>query len=450
MARQPASPNALVIGGSSTTGAAGVEADIKTFSSFGVHAAVVVTAIASQNTRGVQEVFYLPSNVISQQIDSVFSDTKIRAVKIGMLGNERISLAVSEGLRKWKSSNIVLDPVMTAQSDGSWLVERESIGMMEKLIKLSIIVTPNRLEAEKLTGLKIRNMEDAKKAASILKRKGAGSVIVKGIHDAGRISDILLHKNFRIFSKEMIPTGTHGGGCCFSSAIAACLAKGLSVEDSCEEAEAFIDDAIRSSIKIGRGVTAVDPTARMRTNAERFAVIYDIKAALMTLENCREFSSLIPEVGTNLVCALPNAKEISDVAGVVGRIRNAMGVPKSLGIIEFGASSHLARAVLKMMEFDSSRRAAMNVKLTDSSLDILRKTGLGISYYERSKEPSEVKREEGSTIPWGIESAVKKAHGIPDVVYHRGEVGKEPSLIIFGENARSVARLALNLVPPKA
>ena len=449
MARQPASPNALVIGGSSTTGAAGVEADIKTFASFGVHAAVVVTAIASQNTRGVQDVFYIPSSVVSRQIDSVFSDMKIKAVKIGMLGNEGITKAVSEGLRKWRASHIVLDPVMTAQSDGSWLVKRDGMEEMGKLMRLAIMVTPNRLEAERLTGLKIRSVEDAKKTALILKRKGAGSVIVKGIHDGDRILDVLLHKKFKIFSKEVIPTGTHGGGCCFSSAIAACLAKGLSIEDSCEEAEGFIDDAIRNSMKIGHGVNAVNPTARIRVNAERFAAVYDIKAALMNIENCPEFSSLIPEVGTNLVCAIPDAKDISDVAGVVGRIRNAMGVPKSLGIIEFGASSHLARAVLKMMEFDSSKRAAINVKLTDAALAGCKKRGLKVSYYERSKEPPEVKSREGSTIPWGIESAVKKAHGVPDAVYHRGEPGKEPSLILFGESSRSVVKLALKLVSPK-
>jgi hydroxymethylpyrimidine/phosphomethylpyrimidine kinase len=440
----------MAVGGSSTTGAAGVEADVKTFASFGVHAAVVVTAIASQNTRGVQDIFPLPANVISRQIDSILSDMEISAVKIGMLGNESITSAVYDGLRRWRGTSIVLDPVMTAQSDGRWLVDRWSIDGIEKLVRLSKIVTPNRMEAENLTGLKIRSMNDAKKAASLLKNKGAEAVLVKGIKQGNRISDLLLHKNFKIFSKEIIPTGTHGGGCCFSSAIAACLAKGFSIDDSCKEAECFIDGAIRNSVKIGRGIEAVDPTACLRMNAERFAVLYDVKAALMSIENSPEFSSLIPEIGTNIVRAIPNAKGINDVAGVAGRVRNAMGAPKSLGVIEFGASSHLARAVLKMIEFDSSKTAAINVRLTDETLAGCKKTGLKVSSYDRSKEPQDVKRKEGSTIPWGIETAVKNTHGIPDVVYHRGEAGKEPSLIIFGSSARDVARLAMRLVSPKA
>jgi len=442
--------NALAIGGSSTTGAAGVEADIKTFASFGVHATVVVTAIASQNTRGVQDVFYLPDRVISQQIDSIFSDMKINAVKIGMLGNESIISVVYDGLRRWHGTNIVLDPVMTAQSDGSWLVDRESIGGIEKLVRLSKIVTPNIAEAENLTGLGIRSIDDAKKAALLIKKKGPEAVLVKGIKQGNRIADVLLHENFKIFSKEMVSTRTHGGGCCFSSAIAACLAKGLQIEDSCKEAECFIDDAIRNSMKIGRGAEAVDPTACLRMNAERFAVIYDVKAALMSIENCPGFSSLIPEVGTNIVRAIPNAKGINDVAGVAGRIRNTMGAPKSLGIIEFGASSHLARAVLKMMEFNSSKRAAINIRLTDATLAGCNKIGLRVSSYDRSKEPQEIKRKEGSTIPWGIETAVKNTRSIPDAVYQKGEVGREPSLILFGDSARDVARLALRLVPPKA
>jgi len=445
----PRSINALTIGGSSTTGAAGVEADLKTFTAFGVHASVVVTAIASQNTKGVQKIFYLPEEVVSQQIDSVFSDMQIKAIKIGMLGNERIAQAVLDGLRRWRGGNIVLDTVMTAQSDGSWLIHKESIKEMKRLIGLSTIVVPNTFEAEKLAGVRIKNVNDAKRAAKILKALGAEAVVIKGIEEDDGISDLMLHKNFRIFKKEMIGTGTHGGGCCFSSALAACLAKGLGIENALEETERFMEHAVENSIRIGSGIEAVDPTASLIINAERYAVIEDIRTALKELEGCNKFSSLIPEVGTNVVYALYNAREVDEVAGVVGRIRNAMGRPKSLGEIEFGASSHLARAVLKMMEFDSSKRAAINIRLTDANLAGCRKMGLRVSHYDRKEESEDIKRREGATIPWGIENAVRKARGIVDVVYQSGEVGREPSLIIFGRDARSVVRLALKLVLPK-
>ena len=440
--------NALTIGGSSTTGSAGVEADLKTFAAFGVHSAVVVTAIASQNTRGVQKVFYIPPEIISQQIDSVFSDMDIRAVKIGMLGNGGIIRAVRDGLKK--RTSIVLDPVMTAQSDGSWLVREESIKEMRRLLKLCSIVTPNTYEAERLTGVRVRGVEDAKRAALIIQSKGAEAVVVKGVRAGSRIADVVLHKDFKVFSKQLVATGTHGGGCCFSSALAACLAKGVGIESAFEGAERFIEDAIQNSVRIGGGVEAVEPLAHFRMDAERCAVIDDIRYALGEMAGCNGFSAIIPEVGTNIVYALPNARAVGEVAGVVGRVRNAMGKPLSLGRVEFGASSHLARAVLKMMEFDSCIRAAVNVKLTDATLTGCRKMGLRISHYERSEEPADVKKKEGATIPWGIESAVRRAGGIPDAIYHRGDVGREPSLIVFGRNARDVVKLALKLAPPKA
>lgn len=448
MTSHPESTIALSIGGSSTTGATGVEADIKTFAALGVHSAVVITAIASQNTKGVQKILYLSPDMISQQMDSVFSDMNVRAVKIGMLGNSGIVKAVLDGLRRWKARNIVLDPVMTAQSDSSWLVKKKSIREMKKMLRFCRIVTPNSLEAEKLSGVRVKSISDAKRAARIIRARGAEAVVIKGVVEGRVISDVTLHKKFRIFSKKMIGTGTHGGGCCFSSAMAASLAKGLGIEDAFEAGEKFIHEAIGNSVRIGRGVEAVEPMLKPRLG-ERHAVIRDVEAALREVEKCDSFSSIIPEVGTNIVYALPDARSIEDVAGVVGRVRNAMGRPKSLGEVKFGASSHLARAVLKMMEFDSSRRAAVNVRLTEASLEGCRKLGLKISHYDRSEEPLYVERREGSTIPWGIESAVRRAKGIPDAVYHRGEVGKEPSLILFGSSARDVAKLALKLAPPK-
>lgn len=254
---------ALTIGGSSTTGASGVEADLKTFAAFGVHSAVVITAIASQNTRGVQKILYMPPSIVSQQIDSVFSDMSVRSVKVGMLGNSGIVKAVLKGLGKWDARNIVMDPVMTAQSDSSWLFESESIDEMKKMLKLCSIVTPNSFEAEKLTGVRVRSIDDAKKAANLLKSEGAEAVVIKGIRKGRIISDVTLHKNFKVFSKKMIGTGTHGGGCCFSSSLAASLAKGIGIEKAFEISEKFMEEAVRNSMRVGRGIEAVEPLAKL-------------------------------------------------------------------------------------------------------------------------------------------------------------------------------------------
>lgn len=267
MTAHPEPVIALTIGGSSTTGAAGVGADLKTFAALGVHSAVVITAIASQNTRGVQKILYIPADAVSQQIDSVFSDMNVRAVKVGMLGNSRIVGAVMDSLKEWKAKNIVLDPVMKAQSDSIWLIRRESIGGMKKLLEFCRIVTPNSFEAEELSGVRVRSVSDAKKAARIFKANGAEAVVIKGVREGGSISDVTLHKKFRVFSKKMIATGTHGGGCCFASSLAAFLAKGLGVEESFEASEKFIDKAIRNSVRIGKGIKAVEPMANLMPRA---------------------------------------------------------------------------------------------------------------------------------------------------------------------------------------
>lgn len=434
----------LAIGGSSTTGAAGVEADVKTFAAFGVHSAVVITTIASQNTKGVQQVFPLPPHVVAQQIDSVFSDMKVEGVKVGLVGNERNARIIFEELKRRRVGNVVFDPVMSAQSDGSLLVDEETVEGMRRIAGISKAVTPNAFEAEKLTGVKVKSIRDAEKAAEILKSGGAEAVVVKGVRVGRMVFDVMLHYELLIAGRRVVPGGTHGGGCCFSSALAACLINGLGVEDSFEETEKFMDSLIGKRIRIGRGIKAVNPLHDVE-DSERWKVIQNLKQAVEEIENCREFSSLIPEVGTNIVYAIPKAKGVGDVAGVVGRIRNAMGKPKSLGRVEFGASSHLARAVLKMMEFEPSRRAAVNVKLSEGVIKKIKRMGLVVSSYERGKQPSEVKRKEGMTIPWGVEFAVRKKGKIPDAVYHEGEFGKEPSLIIFGKDAVSVARIAVKL-----
>ncbi|MEM3555766.1 MAG: bifunctional hydroxymethylpyrimidine kinase/phosphomethylpyrimidine kinase [Candidatus Micrarchaeia archaeon] len=435
----------LAIGGSSTTGAAGVEADLKTFATFGVHSAVVITSVVSQNTKGVQQVFPLPPEVVAQQINSVFSDMEVGGIKIGLVGDEEVARIIMGKLKGKR--NIVFDPVMTAQSDGSALVSKETVKEMKKLIGISRIVTPNPFEAERLTGVEVRSVADARRAAEALKSFGAEAVVIKGIVVGRKVFDVLLHSEFQVVSRKFVQGGTHGGGCCFSSALAACLINGLSIEKSFEETERFIDSLLTKTLRIGKGIKAAEPLQEVAVNSERWKVIQNLKKALREIESCEKFSSFIPEVGVNLVYALSNARGVEDVAGVVGRIRNAMGKPKSLGEVEFGASSHLARAVLKMMEFDPFRRAAINVKFSEEVVKKFKRMGMIVSSYEREKQPEEVKWKEGGTIQWGVEYAVKKGK-IPDVIYHKGEIGKEPSVIIFGKDALSVARIALRL--PKA
>jgi hydroxymethylpyrimidine/phosphomethylpyrimidine kinase len=434
--------NILVIGGSSTTGAAGIEADVKTIAAHNLNAAVVITAIASQNTKGVQKIFYLPREVVEQQLKSIFSDMEVKAAKIGMLGNREIVEVVIFSIKKNKIGNLVVDPVMTAQADGSWLVQKDSIIWLKKLISLATIVTPNRFEAEQLTGIKIKSSGDAKRSAKELRKLGSNGVIIKGIGRGKKVIDLLYADGkFETYSKEKLNVGTHGGGCSFSSSLAANLAKGLNIKQAFENSERFIEKAISRGKKIGNGIEAVEPLAELYENSNRYTVLQNLKEALEIIESSQEVKNLIPEVGMNIVYSLPDAIDINDVAGVVGRIRKAKNSPKSLGIVDFGASTHLARAVLKMLEFDKSKRAAINIAFSEERLAELKKLKMEIAFYDRRKEPRNLKKIEGASIPWGVEYAIKNSKLIPDVICHRGDIGKESMITIFAEEPKELARL---------
>ena len=135
---------------------------------------------------------------------------------------------------------------------------------------------------------------------------------------------------------------------------------------------------------------------------------------------------------------MPYAKSIDDVLGIEGRIVRA-GKKAKAGEIKFGASRHLAKAILKAMEFDSNVRAVMNIKYDEDVLKRLRRR-FSVSFYDRQEEPEEIKKKEGATIPWGIENAIRRAGKIPDIIYHKGDVGKEPMILIFGKNPKDVLR----------
>ena len=434
--------NVLVIGGSSPTGATGIEADVKTIAAHNSNAAVVITAIASQNTKGVQKIFYLSKEAVEQQLESIFSDMKMEAAKIGMLGNKEIIEIVAFFLKKNKIKNLVIDPVMTAQADGSWLIQKDSITEFKKLISLATVITPNRFEAEQFTGIKIKSIEDAKRAAKELKKLGASGVIIKGIERGKRVID-LLHANgkFETYSKEKLNIGTHGGGCSFSSSLAANLAKGLGIKQAFENSERFIEKAIAKGKKIGKGIEAVEPLAELYEASDRFAVLQNLKEALRITESSPEITNLIPEVGMNIVYSLPDAKDVNEVAGVVGRIRKAKNFPKSLGIVDFGASTHLSRAVLKILEFDKSKRAAINIAFSEETLAKLKKLKMKIAFFDRKTEPIIIKKKEGASIPWGVEKAIKNSKLVPNVIYHRGDVGKEPMITIFAKEPKELAKL---------
>ncbi|MFE8700215.1 bifunctional hydroxymethylpyrimidine kinase/phosphomethylpyrimidine kinase [Cytobacillus sp. FJAT-54145] len=246
---------ALTIAGSDSSGGAGIQADLKTFSALKVYGMSVITAVTAQNTTGVRSIATIPTNIIQDQMEAVLEDIPVGAVKIGMLSSSHVIKTVVSTLVNVKATNIVLDPVMVSKS-GHHLLEYEAVQTLkEDLIPIATIVTPNLPEAEAILGRKILCEEDMKEACQQLNELGPKYVLLKGGHLEGDPVDVLYDgTEFHHFYQERILTkNTHGTGCTLSSAIAAHLAKGNSVVDSVHLAKEYITGAIQHSISIGQG-----------------------------------------------------------------------------------------------------------------------------------------------------------------------------------------------------
>ncbi|EGD51390.1 phosphomethylpyrimidine kinase [Thermoanaerobacter ethanolicus JW 200] len=247
---------ALTIAGSDSGGGAGIQADLKTFSAHGVYGMSVITSITAQNTMGVLGIEDISPDMVYLQMKTIFEDLYPDAVKIGMVSNEDIIKMVAKGLKDYNVKNIVLDPVMISKS-GSYLLKPEAVeALKEELIPLSLVVTPNLMEAGELIGREIKSVYDMKEAAKRILDFGAKTVVVKGGHLTGDALDVFFDgKEFYEITSERIDTkNTHGTGCTFSSAIAANIALGYDLVESIKRAKSYITGAIKHSLAIGHGV----------------------------------------------------------------------------------------------------------------------------------------------------------------------------------------------------
>ncbi|HEY5166996.1 MAG TPA: bifunctional hydroxymethylpyrimidine kinase/phosphomethylpyrimidine kinase [Pseudolabrys sp.] len=248
---------AVTIAGSDSSGGAGIQADLKTFAALGVYGASVIGALTAQNTRGVTAIHYVPADFIAAQIDAVFSDLNVGAVKIGMLSKAAAIQTVAQGLDRHHAKNIVLDPVMVASS-GARLLAAEAIAVLRnELIPRALVVTPNLLEAAALTGATpARNEEEMEVQARQILSFGARTVLIKGGHGDGTDSvDLLIGQGevVRLVAKRIATRNTHGTGCTLSSAIAAGLAKGLDLTAATQEAKAYVTAAIAGADRLAIG-----------------------------------------------------------------------------------------------------------------------------------------------------------------------------------------------------
>lgn len=245
----------LTIAGSDSSGGAGIQADLKTFCAHGVFGMSVITAVTAQNTREVKAVQDISPDIIGKQIEAIFEDIEVDAVKIGMVSQIASIRVIAEKLASYRPAHIVLDPVMVSKSGYALLNPKAATTLQKELIPLSTMVTPNMYEAEIIAGMKIKSLEDMREAASLIMGMGPLAVLVKGGHMEGEAIDLLFDGNdFTYLRAERIITrNTHGTGCTLSAAIAANLALGMNMKQAVKKAKEYITTAIRHSLAIGGG-----------------------------------------------------------------------------------------------------------------------------------------------------------------------------------------------------
>jgi len=433
--------NALTIAGSDPVSGAGIQADIKTFHAFGLYCASVITSIVIQNTSGVVERMDLSVECVEKQLNVVLSDMDIKTVKIGVIPKKDISFIVRGYVKDFEY--VVYDPVLESKN-GYKLMDNENLSYIKsEFIKDIFLITPNMREAEILTGRKILTKEDIKETCKVLHDMGAKNVLITG-GDLNSVDILYNGSKFFEYRSEKIKKTVHGTGCTFSSAIAANLAKGNTLERSIEISKKYITEGIKNSVKCGKGYEVIDHLYRLKKESERYCVLKDLERAFYMLKN-ENIYDFIPEVQSNLVFSLKDAENIEDVAGFPGRIIKVDKKIEILGFPDFNASRHMAGLVLTVMKYNREIRSAMNIKYSEEIIKACKNLNYTVSYIDRKNEPEEIRKREGESLKWEIDETFKKTGKIPDVLYDLGDIGKEAMVRVFGKTPEDVAEKIIKI-----
>lgn len=439
--RRPApveKPVALTIAGSDSGGGAGIQADLQTLAAGGAFPTTVITAVTAQNTTGVASSHVLPVGEIEAQLDAVLDDFDVRAVKTGMLATAEIVELVADYVSS-VDAPLVVDPVMVAASGDRLLTEAAETAY-EGLIGQATLVTPNVDEAEVLTDVDITSEGGARLAGQRLLTTGAEAALVKGGHVPGEtVHDVLVMEDVIETARHpRIDTdASHGSGCMLASAITARLAHDEPILDAVGRSVELMERAVRYHHDVGKGSGAVHHLVGLRNEAARGETT-DAVADIVDWFVDRDVSPLVPEVGMNVVGALPYAEAPAEVAAVEGRItRTLSGAEPNRGI-RFGASSHVARFLLAAREYHPDLRFAVNMRFDDRVEAALSSLDGAVAEYDRADEPTDVATAEGSTMQWAARQ-VFGGTARPVAVIDRGAHGKEPITKVVGPTPSATA-----------
>ena len=445
----------LTIAGSDPSSGAGIQADIRTFDRCGVHPFSVITAITYQSAKEFYGYRSL-SGDLEHQLNSILNNYPVEFVKIGMIPDIESLNIIVEYIKKFHLK-VVYDPITVSSARKRLASDELETQIENKLLPWVQILTPNLSEAEIYSGntLKSGTIENVKDAAKIILKKmheSSDSIIKKAViiksvtNNQDEIIDVALinkkigdkfKQEFKIFEKKKVSFSgnVHGTGCVYSSAITAFLARGNSIESAIKQAEDFFDEKFQHYIELQDKSKVLDLTI----SEEKLKVINQIKEVYNFISNIQKFSELIPEVRLNISCSLPSASKKQEIAGIEGRITIINGYPQASGDIKFGVSDHTARLILTAKKFDNSINLVMNLKYKPHWIKTIQeKTDLEMYEFIRENQPENIKEKEHSTMQWLIKESMEKIGKIPDIIWDKGSMGKEPIIRVFGKNSKEM------------
>ena len=418
--------NVLSIGGSDPSSGAGIQSDIKTFENHGVYGFTVITAITSQNTKKISKILPISSKIIKSQLESVLSDFQIDSIKIGMMYDSSIIKAVHVMIKNQKCP-IVVDPIIESTTKTILLKKSAITDYRKMIIPLATIITPNKRESKILSGCS--KVDDA---ARRLQELGARNVIITGYRESEmEIEDFVMESDRNYILKgKRIKMINHGSGCNYSASITASLARKKSVYEAANIAKEYVYQSIKNSKDLGKGIKIT-----YKKNSE---IQKQLSLSIIDFQNIKDVSKIIPECQTNFVFSKNKPKNIKNVLGISGRLVKSGNSVIQAGDLVFGGSQHVATALIEVSKKFPEIRSAINIKYEPKLITKAKKRKMSVLTYNRKKESKNSKLKENSSISWGVSSCLKSE--MPDIIYHKGDLGKEPMIIVFGNTPTEVVK----------
>ncbi len=417
---------ALTIAGSDSVGGAGIQADIKAMAAVGVHATTVVTAVTSQNTCKVSDIYAMPADIVRSQLEAVLSDCDIKAMKTGMLYSGEIVGVVVDAIDD-HDAPLIVDPVMVA-TVGADLSDVSLVrALKDDLLPVCELVTPNRHEAEILANMKIKSMDDAMLACEKIGKQGT-SVLLKGGHmDTTNVVDLLyLSSEFTEIKYPRLKKAGHGSGCTLSAYITANMAKGNDLVNSVLRSRELIQEAIASQYAIGKGEVVVNPAVMGGKDKAKFPVLEAVDEAARKLAGMVP-QRMVPKGGMNIAYAMQNAAGPEEIAAIDGRMKMHNGTLVKSGQAKLGVAEHLSFVLLGVMKFNPSCRCVITVADSTDTQSIMEEVGL---------TASKLSKKNGRSLSDAVGEAISRNGGkVPDAIVDVSEntvmiLGRDPDAAI--------------------